>query len=64
MYQYCSSRLYGLVDELAGCGQVYEKISRVLILDRNPEKGDPAFGQFSGDGVVANGDNVGDVAFR
>jgi hypothetical protein len=44
MYQYCSSRLYGLVDEPAGRGQVYKKISRVLILDRNPEKGDPAFG--------------------
>ena len=64
MYQYCSSRLYGLVDELAGRRQVYEKISHVLILDRNPEKGDPAFRQLSGDGVVANGNNMGDVAFR
>lgn len=53
-----------MVNELACRRKVYEEISRVLILDRNPEEGDPAFGQLSGNRVVANGDNMRDVAFR
>jgi hypothetical protein len=41
---------------------VYEEISSVDILYRNSEKGNSTFGQLRGDRVIANGDNMGNIA--
>jgi hypothetical protein len=64
VYQHHTSGLNGSINELTHSGHVYQEISSVDILYRNSEKGNSTFRELRGDRVVANGDNVRNIALR
>ena len=52
----------GLVDEVAGVRHPYEQVLVIEVLHGDPNVTDARLGMLGGDGVGADGDDVGDPA--